>query len=185
MTISIQAGRHARRHNAAATPVAAALAVASVCLLLLQRTIRNTEALLSSTIVRVMHVRHAQQVGAVVVFPLRGHYVGYELSIGCTVALLLMPFFLIGAGLMASGRVRLRQGLESLAAVTVILIVVNQLRFLMMASSMALWGFRAGYERSHVFLGTVLSTIGVVVGVIVFIFLVASERRPEVADDEL
>ena len=55
--------------------------------------------------------------------------------------------------------------------------VVNQLRLLVIAGSMLAGASRSGYERSHVFLGTVLSTVGVIVGVIIFVWMLIG--RPD------
>jgi exosortase/archaeosortase family protein len=156
---------------------AVALAVLAVVLLVLQQAVRRVEATFSAGFLRVLHVRPAKSIGTSVVFPLHGHWVGYSLSVGCSAALLIIPFVLISAGLVASRRVPIGRCLESLAAVTLILFFVNQLRFLVIAASMVLWGYRTGYERSHVFFGTALSTIGVVAGVIVFVFMLSGGGR--------
>jgi hypothetical protein len=58
-----------------------------------------------------------------------------------------------------------------------VIFLVNQLRLLVIAGSMLAWGFRTGYERSHVFLGTVLSTVGVIIGVIIFVWMLIG--RPD------
>jgi hypothetical protein len=188
MAASISAGRLSGQDDTTTVMVAGVLAVVAVAVLVMQQAVRRIEAALSAGFLRVLHVRPAGSLGVSVVFPLRGHFVGYTLSVGCSAALLIIPFVLVSAGLLGSGRVPLGRCLQTLAVVTVILIVVNQLRFLVIAASMVLWGFRTGYERSHVFFGTLLSTVGVVAGVIVFIFMLGGDRRRarsvESADDE-
>ncbi len=79
----------------------------------------------------------------------------------------------------AERRVCIRTGLTSHAAITVVLFTVNQARLFVVVASMRAWGFRAGYERSHVFLGTILSTLGVVVGLLLFARLVVKQERPK------
>jgi len=163
--------------------VAVILGLCAPLLVLLQRPIRETEALLAARVMGWIQMKPAHAVGTNVTFPLHGHFVGYTLTLACTVALLAAPFFLIDAGLMWSRRITLRQGLQALAVVTAILVLVNQLRLLTIGASMVLWGFRTGYERSHVLLGTTLSMIGVVLGVIVFLWLLAGDSiLPERSD---
>jgi hypothetical protein len=42
---------------------------------------------------------------------------------------------------------------------------------MVIAASMLWWGFQTGYERSHILLGTALSTIGVIIGIVVFVWM--------------
>jgi hypothetical protein len=43
---------------------------------------------------------------------------------------------------------------------------------------MRLWGFSSGYSRSHVLAGGVISTLGVAVGIAVFVIVVLSRPHP-------
>ena len=86
----------------------------------------------------------------------------------CTAALLMVPFFLITGGTLLLRRVEMARALTALAVTCGIIFVVNQLRLVVIAGSMVLWGFKTGYERSHILLGTALSTIGVIAGIILF-----------------
>jgi len=61
---------------------------------------------------------------------------------------------------------------------------VNQARHFVVAASMRAWGFRSGYERGHVFLGTVLEHTGAVVGRLLFVWLVVKGRTPEHEPDD-
>jgi exosortase/archaeosortase family protein len=188
MATTIPAGRLTGRDDTATTAVSVGLAVVAIAVLALQEIVRRSEASFSAGLLRVLHVRPAHSTGISVVFPLKGHFVGYTLSVGCSAALLIIPFMLVSAGLLGSRRVTTSRCLQSLAVVAVILFLVNQLRFLVIAASMVVWGYRIGYERSHIFFGTLLSTVGVVAGVIVFIYMLGGDRRetPAVkgADDE-
>lgn len=56
---------------------------------------------------------------------------------------------------------------------------MNQARLFVVAASMRVWGFRSGYERSHIFLGTILSTIGALAGLVLFVWLVVKEDSPK------
>jgi exosortase/archaeosortase family protein len=83
----------------------------------------------------------------------------------------MVPFFVITGLLLLAHRASGRRALVALLITTVVIAGVNQLRLLVIAGSMLAWGFKTGYERSHIFLGTVLSTIGVVCGVIIFVWM--------------
>ena len=120
----------------------------------------------------------ARAVGSAVVFPLRGRFVGYTVTEGCTVAFLVAPFFVIAALLIASRRTPPRRGVGGIAVLSAVLFTVNQIRLFIVAASMQAWGFRSGYERSHVFLGTMLSTVGTVLGLLLFVWLVVDHGAP-------
>ena len=128
---------------------------------------------MSAWVLRLVRLRPASSLGDNVIFPLHGQWVGYSLSVACTAALLIMPFFIVAGLLIVSGRVDRRRALGAGPHV-VIIFVVNQLRMLVIAGSMMLWGFRSGYERSHILLGTVLSTVGVIIGIIIFCWMLVS-----------
>jgi exosortase/archaeosortase family protein len=152
--------------------VALSLVGGGVALITKESLVRGLEARTGADVARAVGLVPARAVGSAVVFPLGGHVVGYAVTEGCTVAFLVAPFFVIVALLIVSRRTPPRRGLGALAALTVVLFTVNQARLLVVAASMRAWGFRSGYERSHVFLGTTLSTIGAVVGLLLFVRLV-------------
>jgi exosortase/archaeosortase family protein len=162
-------------------PIGVAVIGVGLALLVWQARFRLLETNVSAWAVRALHLRPAASaVGTNVIFPLHGRWVGYSLTVACTAALLMLPFFLIAGLLLLTGRIDRRRGLSALLAVSVIIFVVNQLRMLLIAASMMWWGFQRGYERSHVFLGTVLSTIGVITGMIIFVWMLlgdSSRRR--------
>jgi exosortase/archaeosortase family protein len=150
--------------------VAAAAGVVGVALLVFQHQVRRYEATASARAVSLFGLLHAHSIGTAVVFVLRGHFVGYSLSAGCTAAFLIAPFFLLaGAALVIAPRLPVGRTLSTLAMIAALLFVVNQARLLVIAGSMREWGFVQGYDVSHVFLGTVVSTIGVVGGLVLFL----------------
>ena len=155
---------------------AVSLAGIGVAVITQQTLVRGLEARTGADLARGLGLVPAQAVGSAVVFPLRGRFVGYTVTEGCTVAFLVAPFFVIAALLIASSRTPPRRGVGALAVLTVVFFTVNQARLFVVAASMQMWGFRSGYERSHVFLGTTLSTIGAVVGLLLFVRLVVVDR---------
>ena len=162
------------------TRIALALSLAATGLAALsqQSSVRGLEARTGAGLARRLGLVPAEAIGTAVVFPLRGRLVGYAVTEGCTAVFLVAPFFVIAALLIVSRRTPPRRGITALATLTVVFFTVNQARLFVVAGSMRVWGFRSGYERSHVFLGTTLSTIGAVVGLLLFVWLVASDRTP-------
>lgn len=164
-----------------AIPAGVAVGAIGLVLLMGQARFRIAEAGFSAWVLRLSHLLPAKSLGNDVVFPLHGKWVGFSLSVACTAALLLVPFFAAAGLLLASGRFDRRRVLIALAVVSAIIFAVNQLRLLVIAGSMVAWGFQTGYERSHIFIGTLLSTLGVIVGVIIFVWMLIdapSNRRP-------
>jgi hypothetical protein len=66
----------------------------------------------------------------------------------------------------------------TVAATTVLLAAVNQLRLAIIVASMRLWGYEAGYERSHILIGSAVTTLGLAAVVALFVFALAGGRRP-------
>ncbi len=157
----------------------ATFVVLGLLVILAQHQMRKWEAGVSAAVLDVTRgASHAHAVGTAVIFPINGSWVGFNLTVGCTAALLLTPFFLVAAGLLLARRVSVTRGVASLALVSILVLVVNQLRFLIIAISMHAWGFHTGYERSHVLLGSLVSTFGVAVGVVIFLIALTTERTP-------
>lgn len=153
--------------------LAVLIAAAGVVLLVTEAHIRLFEAKVAAEIMRLTSIgNHAQAVGSSVVFPHQQHWIGFTIATSCTAALLIAPFFLIGAALVLSGRIPIPSALLALVAITVIVWFVNQLRLLLIGASMQLWGFKSGYSRSHILAGGVVSTLGVAIGIAVFLALV-------------
>ena len=126
-----------------------------------QTTVRHLEAQTAAGLADLVGLASAQSLGASVIFPLDGHFVGFNITPACTVALLVLPFFLAATLIIASRRVPIRRTLMALVVFSAVIFAVNQVRLAVAVGAMRVWGFESGYERSHVFLGTVVSTVGV------------------------
>ncbi|HWH35705.1 MAG TPA: hypothetical protein VNT56_10365 [Acidimicrobiales bacterium] len=155
-----------------------ALAAVGIAVAVAQSTVRSIEAWLSAGLGRGLGLVEAEPLRSAVVFELEGRSVGFTITPGCSVAFLVPFFFVVAAGLVAVGRIHLRRAVTAVTVVTAALFAVNQLRLLIVTASMRGWGFEAGYERSHVLLGTLASTVGVVLAVFLFLFVV-TRHRPE------
>lgn len=158
-------------HVVARRIVAGLLTVAGTALLALQHPIREQEARLSAWAIRGAGLVTARPLGTAVIFPLGHRFAGYSLSPGCTAAFLVAPFFFLFGGAVAlAPRLPVRRALLALVVVAGIIFVVNQARLVVIAAAIEAWGFQLGYERSHIFLGTVVSTLGLVFGLVAFAF---------------
>jgi len=153
------------------------MVVAGVLLVVYEVAIRGWEAHLFTGFMSGIGIQRASSLGSVVVFPAHGQLVGLSLTEGCTAALLVSPFCLIAAGLVATRRIGVSRGLLTLAVIAVALFVVNQLRLVAIAFSVRIWGIATGYERSHVFFGTVVSTVGLIGALMLLLLAVSHERK--------
>jgi exosortase/archaeosortase family protein len=159
--------------------MATALAGAAALVVAQHAAFRRLEAAVAAGILRLTGGHGVTTLGANVLFSAKQRSVGIRLDAGCSAAFLVAPFLLLGAGLLLTGRVSVRRALGSVALTATLVFLVNQLRLLVIAVAIRSWGLDQGYERSHVLLGTVVSTIGVLVGMLAFFKLAARGPRPE------
>jgi len=134
-----------------------------------QATVRTIEARVAVAVLAAAQVAGAQAFGTDVLFRLHGAFVGVNITTSCSVALLISPFCLLAGGLLLSRRTSVGAGLRTLGIVALWLFAMNQARILLIVLSMRIWGFDRGYELSHVAFGSVISTLGVLGGVALFV----------------
>jgi hypothetical protein len=154
---------------------AALLALAGVAVVLGHTAVRQLEAQTSAGVLGAVRLAPARSIGASVIFPLDGKWVGYNITPACTVALLTLPFFGAAALLVAARRVAIMRAFVAVVAFAAVVFTVNQFRFAVAAGAMRLWGFDTGYERSHIFLGTVVSTVGVLGSLAAFVYVLLAK----------
>ncbi|GIG88500.1 hypothetical protein [Plantactinospora endophytica] len=146
------------------------------------RWIAGGEAWLSARFVDGLGLAEARSSYSTVIFPLDERWVGFMVTLGCSVGLLLIPPVALAAFLMFVGRVSVSRATVCCAVTAVLLVAVNQLRLAAVVGSMRLWGFEQGYERSHVLIGSVITTLGVVGSAILFVVLLTRGRAVRNAD---
>lgn len=144
-----------------------------------RRPAQLVEAWCQGHLLRLFGV-HCTQLQTAVLFEIDGRLTGVSLTSGCTIGPILGVFFL-AAGLVSWFRAfpvhRIFLGGIQL---TVMFLLANQLRIAAIVASMRRWGFERGYEFSHVFLGSAITTLGFVGAVVVFVRLVI--RQPNMAE---
>lgn len=151
--------------------VAAGLVGLAVLAVVEERRFRLVEAGLLASVLASLRMRGAQDIGVSVIFPAGGGWSGLILTDACSAALLIAPFLLLGAGLLATGRLGLRRGVLAVAVASALVFVLNQARLVVIVVAIRTWGVRVGYERGHVLAGTTISTLGELAGAAVFLFL--------------
>jgi hypothetical protein len=147
--------------------LAVLLVMGACALMVCARAVRVTEAALQNGILSLGLPSH--RVGTAVTFPAGGRMVGISFSLGCSVGPPL-ALFLAGAGVIGWLRpLPLRSILFGTTALTGMFVIANQLRIGLIVASMRILGFHRGYALSHVFLGSIITTLGFVLGVLLFV----------------
>jgi len=177
VTAAIAVG--ARGHRPANACLAAAAAAVAVAVLLVagQEQVRRAEAIASAGLLTLLRIAPADSIGTAVTFPARGRYVGFTVAPGCTAALLIVPFLVVAGVLLLAGRVPPTRAAATVAVFAAVVAIVNQLRLMVIAVSMRAWGYPEGFDRSHVLLGSFVSTIGVAGGLLLFLRMVVPRQR--------
>lgn len=157
----------------------------SVALVAGQEHVRRAEAVTCAFLLDLLGIAPAESLGMAVTFPAKGRYVGFTVAAGCTAALLVVPFVVVAGVLLLARRVQPARAIATVAVFAAVVALINQLRLLVIGVSMRAWGYPDGFERSHVLLGSVVSTIGVAGGLLLFLRMVVPRRgrRSEDAAD--
>jgi hypothetical protein len=159
--------------------VLAAASVSGIVLVLVHlRAFTHIEAAVNGWLVRVTGVADSHSLGSAVVFFSDNRFIGYTITMGCSTALLFIPLLGVTAIGASFGRLTWARAGAALLAATTLQFLVNQVRLGAVAGSMRAWGFDLGYERSHVLIGSAVSTIGLAASVVVFVFLIGRGRWP-------
>jgi exosortase/archaeosortase family protein len=178
-TATVVTGRVRRLRTWARTVVVMSTGfVLAGALIFAVRDIARGEAQINGWLVTVTGLATAHPVGSAVIFPLDGRWVGFVITAGCSAAVPLVAPLLVASGLVAVGRVNWLRAALTVAATTFLLIVVNQLRLSIIVASMRAWGYETGYQRSHILIGSAVTTLGLGLVTVLFIVFLASGRRP-------
>ncbi|GAA0306817.1 hypothetical protein [Kineococcus aurantiacus] len=149
----------------------AGLLVATVVLLTHDRAVRHAEACASALLVRTAWDSGARCVADNTLYRVDGLLVGHTVTIGCSAVVLLVPFVAVAALLLPVRRMPAVVTLGALGFAALVVAAVNQLRLLTIASGIHLWGLERGYGATHVLGGSVVSTVGIVLGGLTFLVL--------------
>ncbi|MDG4767029.1 hypothetical protein O7632_23445 [Solwaraspora sp. WMMD406] len=138
--------------------------------------IAEAEAQANAVLVGLVGLADAEHIQRTVVFFVDNRLVGFVVTVGCSVGLLLVPPISIIAVLLVGGRLSLRRALAACMLIGSALVLVNQLRLSAAVGSMKLWGFERGYEISHVFIGSMVTSVGLVLAIAIFASVLTKTR---------
>lgn len=148
----------------------------ALLMLAFARPVRIGEAWLQAMLLRAFDL-NSEHVQTAVLLLIDGRRVGLSLTTGCSIGPLLSVFLIAAAPFVWYRRFSLQRLATSVLVLAAVLVVANQVRIAVIVASMRKWGFVEGYQVSHVFFGSAITTVGFVAGVVVFIRLFAS--KPE------
>jgi exosortase/archaeosortase family protein len=105
---------------------------------------------------------------------------GINIVTGCSVGLLVIPLALVTGLALLTGRLRIVKALQAFVAAALIATVLNQLRYAVTLYAIHRWGFEDGYGQTHVLVGSLVSTVGIVVAtsITAVVVLRHTEGRP-------
>ncbi|WKU03374.1 hypothetical protein [Micromonospora sp. HUAS LYJ1] len=136
------------------------------------------EAWLNAHLVSAVGLADTTSVGAAVTFPLHRQWVGFLVSTGCSVSMLLIPPCFLASLLVGFRRLTLSRAAITVGLAVTMLTAVNQIRLAAVVAAMRMWGFEVGYQRAHVLIGSAISTLGLIAVAIIFLLFVGRSRRP-------
>lgn len=157
---------------------ALALVAAAVALFAFARPVRLAEAWAQTRLLELGGI-DAQQIGTAVLVDIDGRLAGISLAAGCSIGPLLAVMLLGCAPFVWFRSLSVTRVAMSVAQLAAVLVLANEIRIAAIILSMREWGFERGYDFSHVFLGSAITTVGFVLGAVVFVRLFVS--RPAVA----
>lgn len=108
------------------------------------------------------------------------HYLGLQITVECTTLVLLTPVLLFSAAVLMFTRVTWPRWVLATLVGVVIVVIVNLIRIALIAFS-TLWWDEAGYEWSHVLIGTLVALVGLVGAALLMLRIMNGTRRTKQA----
>lgn len=99
-----------------------------------------------------------------------------QISIACSVVLLLVPFFLVAAAMLASGRASVWRAVPAVIGGALLLLAVNAARLVLIAH-MTMQDGLDGFGWAHTVYGSAVVLVGLILVIIAFIAIMAAGRR--------
>lgn len=160
-----------------------ALLAAATSLVVFELQIREMESAIASWIgVHILGwdiVRQDQSPIMFITIPDDGsvtQWIGLKVTSECTVALLVAPLLGLAAMLILGRRLSIRAVLVATLLATLLFVAVNSIRLLFIAGSTHEWGLSA-FRWSHEIYGSIISIVGICVGILVFLKLLTRLSR--------
>ena len=153
---------------------AVVLAAVAVALVVAGREVRTAEAGLQTVLLRLVG-QESVHVGTASLFRVQGDLVGVSFTTGCSIGPVLAVFLGATAVAAAVRPLRLRPVVVATAVLIGLFVLVNQLRVGVIVGSMQWLGVNRGYDLSHVFLGSIITTLGFLLALVLFVRLLLAE----------
>lgn len=136
-------------------------------LLLAAHSVRVGEAWVQAGLLRLLGMGGRQVESVVLVAD--GERFGLAITAGCSVGPLLAVFLLGTAPVVWWRAMPVARVVRALARLGLVLFLANQVRIFVIVLAMRVWGVERGYEVSHVFIGSAITTVGFVLGVVLLV----------------
>ncbi|GAB7047591.1 hypothetical protein [Catenuloplanes indicus] len=162
--------------------IGAVLAIAA--LIYWDDELRHMEACTSAWLARRNGLTDATCTGSTVLFMIGEFQSGVTITLGCTVTFLAIPFLLATSGLFVINRVSLVKSFLALLAAVAFIMVCNHLRLLSIEVAMRIWGAEDGYSATHILVGTLISTLGVIGGGLAYLYVLLFGDKPQGARND-
>lgn len=101
----------------------------------------------------------------------RGAAFSFRITPECTALVLLVPLVLLASGLIVFTRAASWRVFTAVAAMWLVVTVINELRLASIGLATLQWGVDPGYQISHTFVGSVIGIAGFVAGLAVLLRL--------------
>lgn len=174
----------ARRHGWVTRGVsAAALLAVAVALVLLNHPARQLEAELAA-----WAAAHTFADGAATgfssgspmfAFGVDGEWRALRITTECAISFVIAPFLVMFAAFTLVQRFRLLRIAIAVSVSVVLFVLLNQIRFLVIAIAFADGGHK-GYSIAHSLVGSIIMFVGIAAIVVMSLFIVAGRRRRRV-----
>jgi exosortase/archaeosortase family protein len=102
---------------------------------------------------------------------------GLEITGECTALILIAPLVVLAAVLLVFARVTWWRVFAGIAAMWLIITIVNEVRLAFIGWASSAWGTDVGYPISHVYVGSVIGILGFVAGLAALLITTGTVRR--------
>jgi exosortase/archaeosortase family protein len=156
-----------------------ALAAIAFSLIVFQYQFRSLEAEVGAHLYGVIEPTLAASRAPVIWFGLgTSRAFGLTITPDCSSALVLAPLSVLGIALMVPRRLPVLRVTKALAVAAAVMVTGNLLRIGVIALSIRMGGISTGYRIGHLVVGSVISIVGIVVGLGLLAIIVTRNGEP-------
>jgi exosortase/archaeosortase family protein len=156
-----------RFSRAAGVILASALVTALVVGLVHNVLIRRAEAFVAASLLDLTPIEALARDTFYLMWLTPSRLTGFDVTLECTVLVVLAPLVIFQAVLLAVGRLSPGRGILALLVGMLICVGMNQVRFVLIGVASYYWGMDTGFALTHVYVGTLLTLGGQALAVLV------------------